>query len=77
MQGFNNFLQQGQDIIYVTLFIGIVLFVFLIYVGACIVQIKNDMKKLTNLEFKKYKETKSNDRQQESDLSNGDGTPTS
>ena len=76
MQGFNNFLQQGQEIVYVTLFIEIVLSVLLIYVGICIIQIKNDVKELTDLEFKKYKETRPNDKKQENELSNGDGAST-
>ena len=76
MQGFNSFLQQGQEIVYVTLFIEIVLSVLLIYVGICIIQIKNDVKELTDLEFKKYKETRPNDKKQENELSNGDGAST-
>ncbi|MBR2641369.1 hypothetical protein IKD49_02875 [Candidatus Saccharibacteria bacterium] len=76
MQGFNNFLQQGQEIVYVTLFIEILLSVLLIYVGICIIQIKNDVKELTDLEFKKYKETRPNDKKQENELSNGDGAST-
>ena len=76
MQGFNNFLQQSQEIVYVTLFIEILLSVLLIYVGICIIQIKNDVKELTDLEFKKYKETRPNDKKQENELSNGDGAST-
>ena len=76
MQGFNNFLQQGQEIVYVTLFIEILLSVLLIYVGICIIQIKNDVKELTDLELKKYKETRPNDKKQENELSNGDGAST-
>ena len=76
MQGFNNFMQQGQEIVYVTLFIEILLSVLLIYVGICIIQIKNDVKELTDLEFKKYKETRPNDKKQENELSNGDGAST-
>lgn len=76
MQGFNNFLQQGQEIVYVTLFIEILLSVLLIYVGICIIQIKNDVKELTDLELKKYKETRLNDKKQEDELSNGDGAST-
>ena len=43
-----------QDIIWILLFISIVLFVFMIYVGICVIIIKNDVKELTDLEFKKY-----------------------
>lgn len=34
------------------------LFVFMIYVGICVIRIKNDVKELTDLEFKKYNKSR-------------------
>lgn len=53
----SSFFGVSQDIIMIVLFISIVLFVLMIYVGICIIKIKNDVKELTDLEFKKYKES--------------------
>ena len=39
-----------------------VLFVFMIYVGICVVSIKNSLKELTDLEYKKYNERKPNNK---------------
>lgn len=49
--------ELSQGVVVVIAFISIVLFVFVIYVGICIIMIKNDVRQLTDLEFKKYKES--------------------
>lgn len=49
--------ELSQGIVVVVAFISIVLFAFMIYVGICIIMIKNDVRQLTDLEFKKYKES--------------------
>ncbi len=47
---------MSQDIFLVIMFFGVLLFVFMIYVGICVVKIKNDLRKLTELELEKNKD---------------------
>ena len=53
---YNNILGMSQDIFLVIMFFGVLLFVFMIYVGICVVKIKNDLRKLTELELEKNKD---------------------
>ena len=56
-QSLSGISELSQGIVVVVAFISIVLFAFMIYVGICIIMIKNDVRQLTDLEFKKYKES--------------------
>lgn len=60
MSDLSNILNIGQDVAIILLFISFFLLVFMIYAGICIIKIKNDLNELTDLEFKKYNEKKSN-----------------
>ena len=62
MGDLNNVLYYSQDVVMIVLFFSIVLFVFMIYVGICVVSIKNNLKELTDLEYKKYNERKPNNK---------------
>jgi hypothetical protein len=53
---YNDILGMSQDIFLVIMFFGVLLFVFMIYVGICVVKIKNDLRKLTELELEKNKD---------------------
>ena len=53
MYSTNGAVNSSQDVLMIALFISIVLFVFMIYVGICVIIIKNDLKKLVNYELEK------------------------
>ena len=51
-------LELSEWAIVAVIIFAVILFVFMIYVGICIIKMKNYMKKITELEYKRYNEEK-------------------
>lgn len=48
-----NVLELSEGALIAIIFFAVVLFVFMIYVGICVIKIKNDLRTLTKIEMKK------------------------
>jgi len=63
-----------NDAVMILLFLSCVFFVFLIYVGICVIEIKSGVKELRDLEYKKYEQMKKKEELSEKDESNQSGS---
>ena len=59
---FNFNIAYLQDIVYVLAFLFFIFFILLIFALFAIISIKNDLNRFVDLEFKKYMECKSNEK---------------
>ena len=61
-------LELSEWAIIAVIIFAVILFVFMIYVGICIIKMKNYMKKITELEYKRFAEEKTCLRKKNEDM---------